>query len=185
MANPLFDRASPKDLASRGQVIEVTVKLEDVGRLAEIVAEDLATLPRAKRPREWRAAPVNIRLGFAFLDVRGKIPRLSCSIDTTIAAVCQRCLLPMELPLITTLDLLLLTAADDVAGLDEFEVWEIEEDEVRPLDIVEEALVMALPAAAMHTTSELCRPLDADASGEKKDIVRPFADLRSQMNKLN
>jgi uncharacterized protein len=176
---------SPEELAARSQVIEVTVKLGDFGRLVEIAKEDMAAVAREKQPREWQAAPVNIRLGFAWADERGKIPLLEGSIETTVAAVCQRCLEPFEMPLRATLSMLLVKAADEAAGQDEFEIWEIEEDVIRPLDIVEEALIMALPFSAMHASGGLCQPLTESATGKNTETVRPFADLRSRMNNSN
>ena len=182
MANPLLDRALPEELAERGQVFELEGKIEDFQRLKEIVEEDLAAIDHEKYPREWRAAPVSIRLGFSWADARGEIPSLEGKIATEIAAVCQRCLEPFGLPLRTTLKMLLLRAADATTVRDEFEIWELEEDVVRPLDIVEEALIMALPLSPVHLSRDLCGPLAASVTDDNKETVRPFADLRSQMN---
>ena len=183
MANPLLDRALPEELAERGQVFELKGKIEDFRRLVEIVEADLAAVATEMHPREWRAAPVNIRLGFAWADARREIPALEGEIATDIAVVCQRCLEPFELPLSTTLKMLLLKSADATTVQNEFEIWEVEEDVVRPLDIVEEALIMALPLSAVHQSRDLCGPLAASVTDENKETVRPFADLRSQMNK--
>lgn len=185
MANLLLDRASPEELAARSQVIEVTAKLDDFGRLLEIAKEGMAAVAREKQPRAWQAAPVSIRLGFAWADERGQLPLLEGNIETTVATVCQRCLEPFELPLRVPLRMLLVKAADAAAGQDKFEIWEIEEDLVRPLDIVDEALVMALPLSAMHASGDRCRPLTESATGNNGETVRPFADLRSRMHKSN
>lgn len=185
MANPLLDRVLPEDLAERGQAFELQGKIEDFRRLIEIVEADLKSVAVQIRPREWRAAPVNIRLGFGWADARREIPTLEGEISTDIVAVCQRCLEPFELPLRTTLKMLLLKTADATALQDEFEIWEVEGDEIRPLDIVEEALIMALPLSAVHPSRDLCGPLAENVTDENKETVRPFADLRSQMNKSN
>jgi len=185
MANPLLDRVLPEKLAERGQVFEFEGKVEDFRRLIEIVEADLKSVAVQIRPREWRAAPVNIRLGFGWADARREIPTLEGEISTDIVAVCQRCLEPFELPLRTTLKMLLLKTADATSLQDEFEIWEVEGDEIRPLDIVEEALIMALPLSAVHPSRDLCGPLAENVTDENKETVRPFADLRSQMNKSN
>ena len=182
MANPLLDRALPEDLAERGQVFELEGKIEDFQRLVQIVEEDLAGLASKKYPREWRAAPVSIRLAFSWADAGGKIPSLEGRIATKIAAVCQRCLEPFDLALSTTLKMLLVRPADTTAVQDGFEIWEVGEDGVRPLDIVEEALIMALPLSAVHPSLDLCGPLAESVTDDNKETVRPFADLRSQMN---
>ena len=185
MANPLLDRAPPEELAERGQVVEFEGKVEDFRRLIEIVDADLKSVAVQNRPREWRAAPVNIRLGFGWADARRECPALEGEISTDIVAVCQRCLEPFKLPLRTTLKMLLLKSADATALQDEFEIWEVEGDEIRPLDIVEEALIMALPLSAVHQTRDLCGPLADNVTDENKETVTPFADLRSRMNKSN
>jgi hypothetical protein len=182
MANPLLDRALPEELAARGQVFELEGKIKDFRRLLEIVEEDLAGLASEKYPREWRAAPVSIRLGFSWADVRGEIPSLEGRIAAKIAAVCQRCLEPFDLALSTTLKMLLVRPADTTAVQDGFEIWEVGEGGVRPLDIVEEALIMALPLSAVHPSRDLCGPLAESMTDDNKETVRPFADLRSQMN---
>ena len=186
MANPLLDRVPPEDLAERGQVFELQGKIEDFRHLIEIVEADLKSVATEIHPREWRAAPVNIRLGFGWADARREIPALEGEISTDIAAVCQRCLEPFKLALETTLKILLLHSADATTRVpDEFEIWEVDGDEVRPLDIVEEALIMALPLSAVHQSRDLCGPLAENVTDENKETVRPFADLKSQMNKSN
>ncbi len=185
MANPLLDRARPEVLADRGQVFELKGNLKDFGRLIEILEADLESVAVEKRPREWQAAPVNIRLGFAWADSRREIPALEGEISTDIVAVCQRCLEPFDLPLKTTLKMLLLKSVDATTVQDEFEIWEVEGDEVRPLDIVEETLIMALPLSAVHQSRDLCGPLADNVTDENKETVTPFADLRSRMNKSN
>ncbi len=186
MANPLLDRVLPEELAERGQVFEFEGKVEDFRRLIEIVEADLKSVAVQIRPREWRAAPVNIRLGFGWADARREIPTLEGEISTDIVAVCQRCLEPFNLALETTLKMLLLKSADATTRVpDEFEIWEVDGDEVRPLDIVEEALIMALPLSAMHQSRDLCGPLAVNVTDENKETARPFADLRSQMNESN
>ncbi len=185
MGNPLRDRALPEELADRSQVFELKGKLDDFGRLVEIVEADLESVAAQNRPREWQATPVNIRLGFSWADDRRECPALEGEISTDIVAVCQRCLEPFELPLRTTLKMLLLKSADATAPQDEFEIWEVEGDEIRPLDIVEEALIMAMPLSAVHQSRDLCGPLADNVTDENKQTVTPFADLRSRMNKSN
>ena len=63
--------------------------------------------------------------------------------------------------------------------------WEVDGDTIRPVDIVEEALIMALPLSVMHPSRELCGPLADNVSGEARNTARPFGDLRSLMDKTN
>ena len=185
MANPLLDHALPEELAERGQEFEFKGKIQDFKRLIEIIETDLESVSGQSQPREWRTAPVDIRLGFNWADARQEIPALEGEISTDIAAVCQRCLEPFDLQLKTTLKMLLLRSAVASAVQGEYEIWEVERDVIRPLDIVEEALIMALPLSVVHQSRDQCGPLARSVTDEKIETVRPFIDLRARMNKTN
>lgn len=186
MGNLLRDRRAPSELAVSGQVIEFREKINDFSRLAAIVEGDLETLDAARMPPDWRDAAISGRLTFGFADAQsglgaeGAVPMLQGRVAATLDAVCQRCLEPFQLPLAA--ELRLLFAEDASAGIagDGFEVWELEEDKLRLLDLVEEALIMALPLAAMHVDDTVCHEPGAleEKPGKK---LRPFADLKSQM----
>lgn len=183
MTNPLLDCGSPSDFAERRQAFEIKAKIEDFARLVEIIEADLATLDGPIPTQEWRHAPADIRLRFSWADVQKSLPALQGRITAAIAAVCQRCLEPFELSLETGLDLLLVPAGVTRQGDTGREVWEIEHDTIRLIDVVEEALIMALPFSAMHDESQECNALPAATStGGKVETVRPFANLKQQMD---
>jgi len=73
-------------------------------------------------------------------------------------------------------------------GYEDLEVWELDEAMLRPLDIVEELLIMAMPFSAMHDNMADCKAFmsddgstDAVSDTGAEDLVKPFAALRSQM----
>lgn len=184
MGNPLLDRASPRDLAARGQVIEKEEKLELFPRLTEAVATDLQTLSAERLPRKWRQAPVAFRLRFGWADDRERWPSLTGRVSARLPAVCQRCLEPLTLSLVQEFRLLLAGPDGPTAferGGEEFEAWELDEPVVRPADIVEEVLLMAMPLAAMHADSADCGPLAGRLGEDAGETLRPFADLRARM----
>lgn len=184
MGNPLLDRASPRELAERGQVIEKKENLELFPRLTEAIAADLATLSDDRVPRRWRQSPVAFRLAFGWADDRQRLPTLCGKVTAELPAVCQRCLEPLTLSLVQELKFLLSGSAGQGGPVDvgeEYEAWEIDEPVLRPADIVEEVLMMAMPLAAMHADPRDCGPLAGRLTEESGDTVRPFADLRSRM----
>jgi len=187
MANPLLDHARPGDLADHGQAIEMEAKVQDFKRLLEIIEADLAALPAQLMPAQWRIEPVGIKLRFSWADDHRDIPALTGRVTANIASLCQRCLEPCEVAIETELNMVLLQQrqASKAAehGFSDFEVWELDEDTIQPLDIVEEALIMALPLSPVHPSRDLCGPLADNVVQERSDIVRPFADLKSQMGK--
>jgi uncharacterized protein len=185
MGNPLLDRASPRDLAERGQIIEKKEKLELFPRLTEVVAADLETLPAERLPGRWRQSPVTFRLVFAWADDRHRVPSLTGWVSAEVPAVCQRCLEPLTLALAQDLKLLLTGPDAPVAIGDDFEAWEVDEPVIRPADIVDEVLIMAMPLAAMHPDRRACGALAGrlaqDRGASSDDPVRPFADLGTRM----
>jgi uncharacterized protein len=180
MGNPLHTRRTAAEWAAVGQVIDITGKLRSFERLESVVEEDLAALDDAIRPADWRDSSVTARLKFGFVGVGDKVPTVQCELLATVDAVCQRCLEPFRLPLEVDAELLLLELEETVEGYDEYEVWELSEATLRPLDIVEELLIMALPFSAMHAESTACKALSAEVA-DREETTKPFAALREQM----
>ena len=180
MGNPLQDRRTPSEFAEYGQVIEFSAKIHEFVRLSEIVKGDLETLDPDKLRPDWRDSVVAGQLNFGFSSAQGGLPALQGRVDVTLHMVCQRCLEAFRMPL--RVDIRLLFGSEDSAAIiDGYEVWELEEDTLRPLDLVEEALIMALPLAAKHVGNKACKePRQEQGSSDR---IRPFADLRSQMEK--
>lgn len=180
MANPLRDRRTAAEWAAVRQVIEIAEKLSSFEQLSSIVEADLAALEPAKIPAGWRDSIVTGELAFGFVDPRESIPTVRCKVAVTVDAVCQRCLEAFRLALETEADLLLLAHEEAAEGYEDHEVWELEEKALRPQDIVEELLIMALPFSAMHVDLASCKALSAPAD-DKVDTTTPFAALRAQM----
>ncbi|NCF72602.1 MAG: hypothetical protein GWP67_03760 [Gammaproteobacteria bacterium] len=184
MSNPLRDRRSVTDLAAAGQVIEIAEKISSFEGLASILEADLAALDSDKLPSAWRESVVSGALQFGFADAAGRVPKLTGSAEVNVAAVCQRCLQAFELMIRVAPELLLLDAQDDAQGYEDIEVWELDERTVRPQDIVEELLIMAMPFSAMHDNMAECKALLSDDSSTDESVekpVKPFAALRLQM----
>lgn len=185
MGHALGDRSTPRALALARQAIEFKGRLEYFQRLTEITERDLATLDADQRPADWRNSPVSAELEFAFADVRDALPAVAGTVSARLPAVCQRCLEVCTLELSQDLHYLLLPAEQSGAGPEGYEVWELDDATIRPADLVEESLVMALPVAAAHERPEDCGPLAGAVTNESADdgeSSRPFAGLRQLMN---
>jgi uncharacterized metal-binding protein YceD (DUF177 family) len=185
MGKPLHERRTAAEWSAASQVIEIADKIGNFEQLASVVEEDLFTLDADKIPADWRDTQVTGRLEFGFADAQQQLPRVRCRVAANVAAVCQRCLEPFRLPLEAEANLLLLEMEQDVDGYDDHEVWELEERFLRPLDIVDELLIMALPFSAMHTESAACKALSAEAEDSAEEMTTPFAALREQMAQDN
>jgi uncharacterized protein len=184
MPNPLLDRSSPAALAERSQVVEKQVKLQTFSGLSEVLAADLSSLAAEEIPEEWRQTPVAIRLQFGWADRGRRFPALEGRVVARVPAVCQRCLGPMQLTLDEELKLLLAGASDAPSAetaTGDYDLWEIDEATIRPLDILEEALIMAIPLSPLHGRGEGCDALGDADSADSDETIRPFAGLRSTM----
>ena len=188
MANPLLEHVLPAEMAERSQVIEYKGEIGEFERLSAIVKADLESVSKAERPRAWRAGPIEIRIEFSWLDARQSLVAASGQSSARMTAVCQRCLEAFEMPVGAAFNVLFREPdkdSDQYAEMADIEIWELEDETVRPVDIAEESLVMALPLAPMHESPELCGPLAMSPAEDKSDVIRPFAELRSQMEKMN
>lgn len=183
MGDPLRDRRPPRDLAQDQQVVEISNEIGDFSRLIEVVTADLSALDSGKIPADWQKMRVAGRLEFGLSAAGDGVAELNLSLEAKVPATCQRCLRPFELPLATTLALLLTGPDGEPDEQQGFEIWELDEDVVSPIEIVDEALVMAMPLAAMHEDSEDCVAVAATTVAEKTTM--PFANLRERMDKGN
>jgi len=186
MANPLLENVLPAELADRYQALDVKGEIGDFARLVEIVEADLRAADPSVALRDWRHRPVDVALHFEWVDQERTRPRVVGTIKAAMPLVCQRCLQHFEYPLEAPVRLVLGGAQDVENGAgDEAgdEVWELDGDTVRIADIVEEALIMALPLAAMHPSRQDCGPLAGKIDAGEAVSTRPFADLRAQMER--
>ena len=192
MGDPLQQRRAPQELAAGRQVIEINNKITNFERLAEIVEADLSALDPDKLSPDWRDATVQGQLSFGFAAAQGNVPAVERHnvpaveghVAVTTDAVCQRCLRPFALPL--KADLRLLFGKEQTAGegYEDYEVWELDGDDVCPADLVEDALIMALPFVAMHVGDADCSPMVvADEKAVKMTL--PFVNLKTQMDSEN
>ena len=180
MGNPLRDRRSPSDLAEAGQIIEIAEKISSFKRLASIVETDLAILGAERIPPDWRETDVTGRVEFGFLDAQQRVAGMRGEAGVTIDVVCQRCLEPFRLSLESDWRCRFGEAtAGDIGDAD---VWELDSGTLRPIDVVEESLIMAMPLSAMHTAAEECTTAESVAD-DAEPVTRPFAGLRRQLER--
>lgn len=180
MGDPLCDRRAAAELAAKRQVVDFKAEIGDFERFSAALEADLAALPEpGERPAASRR-PVTGRLVFDASDVPGVAAELKGRVKTRVTSVCQRCLEAFDWPLEVALCLDLVEPGQAPAEREGFEAWELESAAVRPVDIVDEALVMALPLSPRHEDSADCAEIESPDAGEEK--IRPFADLKARMD---
>ena len=185
MGDPLRDRCLPRDLAAIQQVVEISHEIGTFTRLAEFVEGELSALESDNLSADWRELLAIGTMGFGFADATEEVVALELNLKAAVPAVCQRCLKAFEMPVETVLQLLLGGPDDSVVEHDGYEVWELAEEEFSPLEIIEEALIMAMPLSAMHENTNDCveqTSAHVDEDRVDKEMTRPFASLRKQMD---
>jgi uncharacterized protein len=91
---------------------------------------------------------------------------------------CQRCLTPMPVPVVSRSQVVLLAAESEADAVPpEFETALAPDGRMRLADLVEEELLLALPAAPRHAGSCPTAPLEAPPEGIAAPTQRPFAAL--------
>jgi uncharacterized metal-binding protein YceD (DUF177 family) len=74
-----------------------------------------------------------------------------------------------------------MTAQESAFADETYEVWELDDEMICPADVVEEALIMAMPFAPVHEDPATCTEFDTSSS-EEMQTTRPFAGLKSQLD---
>ena len=163
LASPA-DRADPWRLAAQGRTL--------TGRMA------LGSLPRLA-PSLVDSGDVEYRLAFHLdSDHRAVV---SGQVAAKLLVQCQRCLEPLAIAVDSRFELAFVRGLDEAARLPEtYEPAVAEDGRVRPADLVEDELLLALPPVPVHADpacagQPAAAPPGAEADG--KNLTNPFAVL--------
>ena len=155
------DRADPWRLAAQGRILAGRIALDALPRLA----------PSLAGPGE-----VEYRLAF-HLDGERRAA-VSGHVATQLVVQCQRCLEPVAIPVDSRFELVFVRGLDEAARLPEpYEPALAEDGWVRPLDLVEDELLLALPPVPVHETPECSARTAEPKPGEEIQADNPFAVL--------
>ena len=163
MSPPLPDRIDPWRFAAGGKVLEGVVALAELPRLAPLLVE---------------GGGVAFRLVFSQEDGRAVV---SGVVRSRLMLRCQRCLGPIALDVDAAFALAFVAGLEEAGALPEpYEPVVVEDSRVRPLELVEDELLLAVPGIPLHE-GDACRAPSADPAateGASQD-ESPFAVLAS------
>lgn len=181
MADALRDRQPLRVLAENRQVIELAEEIGSFERLVESIERDFAALGAERLPAGWRHFPVLGRLEFA--PAAAGEGTATGRLTARVPAVCQRCLEPLEWPLDIGVDVRFTTGTEAAGSPGDRgeELWELEDERLRPVDVVDELLVMALPLSVRHEDDGRCGFAAGNEERHEPDTTRPFAGLKARM----
>lgn len=152
-------------LARAGESVVGIVRLADLGRVRDLLADDEGSLGFAVKGR---------------LDERGR-PVLAVKLEGSVTLNCQRCLLPFLFDLDSETEILLAATEEELA------LWDDEEGEAvlaaAPMDLqelLEDELLLTLPYAPRHPEG-VCAP--AGGSAKASEDAHRFASLAALKRK--
>jgi uncharacterized protein len=156
------DRADPWRLAAQGRVLAGRAALGSLTRLA----------PSLAGPGD-----ADYHLAFHLDGERRAV--VTGRVTARLVVQCQRCLEPLAIAVDSTFELAFIRGLDEAVRLpDSYEPALAEDGWVRPLDLVEDELLLALPPVALHADGG-CGALAAPSRGgpAAEDAKNPFAVL--------
>lgn len=112
-------------------------------------------------------------------------PLVSGRVQATLQLICQRCLEPMTLDLDLELRLGIVRSDEEAVALcEESEALILNTESVSLATLVEDELILGLPAAPHHPSGR-CQPPAASPSEEEASGVSQFSDLAGVAEKRN
>jgi len=161
-------------------------KLRDVAKLADSRAGfefELAVGELDGLPSGVTAGPVPLQVGVRFGRDHG-MPVAQLKLEGAVTLVCQRCMRPMHYPIDSATEVVIVdseTAGARVSG--DRETVLAAGGDVSCEALAMEELLLSLPLAPRHEDEQQCEMAAADAAIEESETQRPFADLRSLLNR--
>ncbi|KOR31077.1 hypothetical protein TI04_02745 [Achromatium sp. WMS2] len=153
---------------------------------------EISFLPRVKDLVVESAAKIDCELVF-YCDPRHR-NLIRGQISGNVQLTCQRCLEPISMELVLKPTLALIRDYAEMEQLpDAYEPLLVTNSQLRPLDIIEDELILALPTIPMHTQDASCsipKSLKTDKLTNQEFrpsgcIERPFQVLEQMKHKLS
>ena len=170
MLSQLPEQADPRRLCEQGKGYQGRVAFRDLARLVPLLTSD-----------EGEAA---FTLRFD-QDEQGRA-RIRGEVRAELRVRCQRCMQPMPLAVDAVFMLTPVSGLREAEQLPgEYEPLMLEERLLRPLDLVEDELILAIPPAPRHPEAacevdmrRYARAEAPEAAADSGDAEHPFAALR-------
>ncbi|MFM1885255.1 MAG: hypothetical protein RL026_412 [Pseudomonadota bacterium] len=163
-------------------------RLRDITVLADEAARLSIEVPvaRLERLASGLAATTGTARGDIRFERRSGFPAAQVEASAEVTLACQRCFGPLRLRLEGRSLVYLPTSENEAERVPaDAEVLIAAEGRLRPAELVEEELLLALPFAPLHAEGEGCagRVETPEAETSRDDVQRPFAALAGLMGR--
>jgi uncharacterized protein len=133
-----------ESLASRGVTLDGELELGKLTRLLDLLHSAVGSVRAALRFRQRRDGWVGVEL----------------DLEASVELVCQRCLEPFRQAVVERVGVVLADAAALPTTVPEgFEPFEVEGGRLRPAELIEDELIVAIPLVPKHPREEDCGSL--------------------------
>lgn len=146
----------------------------------------LAALPRLVELLENSTGTIDATL--EFYGHRSGQPTARGSVDAKLDLQCQRCLEPVSVPISSTFEVTFVQSEDELGNLQQkIEPWLTDGDILELNRLVEEEVILAMPAIPVHRETSDCgkliRQLESyTARGQATSTDRPFDKLKGLLS---
>ena len=177
--------AELKELAGRGARLELSLNVEDLTRLAELVVKpgDSRLAPGQLADGQWVDRPLAARVRFE--NGSEDYPRMRITVTGSLILRCQRCLRPVEWSVDVRTRLTVLGSDAQAARLAEpFDSIVMSADGLRLAAVIEDEILAALPMAPVHEPGVDCAEagaLNVELQNKAEQTYRPFAGLATRV----
>ena len=162
-------------LVARGARLDVRLPAASFERLAALAPENAGG-------SEILTGSV-LAASFHFQPGAEGFPQFRLLVDGTVPLVCQRCLNPLLWPVAVHVVLTVVRTDPEAAGLAEpLETVVLANDELIPVQVVEDEVLAVLPLAPKHPDGATCRRDDLLSPGDR---YRPLAGLAELLGRTD
>lgn len=142
----------------------------------EIGLSELSRLSDLLHPEQPDLDDRTIKVSFEFVRDEYDSPMITGQLDTSLKLECQRCLQPLEVPIVQEFRLLI-DASDELLRASSLDTLYSEAGCIDINAVVEDEIILSIPLVVLHPDSGCNRHWPA-ASEESVDRENPFALLR-------
>ena len=166
MSPSVNDFVDPWKAAGSSRLFSFDLKLDQFSRLQEILLD--------------KSGSVTAELEFSFNDAR--LPMAVGRLKGELSVQCQRCLEAMKIPVDQPVSVTFVRSGNTDQDLfEQYDLYEVEDEVVRPVDIIEDELLLLIPQLPMHS-DPVCIIETEFGDGQprqEQERENPFAVLAS------
>ena len=185
MLSKCIGTAELKELAGQSACLGLSLNVENLPRLADIVVETGFVETGAVEAGDGDRAGGQLAATVRFDNGSEAYPRIRIAVTGSLKLQCQRCLRPVDWPIDVRTRLTVLSSDAQVGQLAEpFDSIVMGADGLMLATVIEDEILAALPMVPVHEPGVDCVEAGApnlELESKTEQMYRPFADLATRV----